>query len=298
MKLSIIIVNYNCGKFLLPLLNSLKVLWEKRKDFEVFVVDNYSTDGSKEAVAQNFPWVELIANEKNLGFSRGNNQALKRAKGEYLLLLNPDTEVPPETLEKVLKFMDERKDVGGLTCRVELKDGSLDPACHRGFPTPWASISYFLGLERLFPKSKIFGRYHITWADKTKPHEIDSPSGCFFLMRKKVLEEIGYFDEDYFLYGEDVDLAFRMKKNGFKIFFYPEVKIIHYKGVSSGVKKSSAKITTADDRTRKLAIRSFYRANWLFYQKHFAHRFPFFLNWFFRFGIWLLEKKSLLLKRI
>ncbi len=298
MKLSVIIINYNCRDLLLICLEKLTEFIRESKDYEVFVVDNNSRDGSAKALAEKFPWVNLITNNENLGFARANNQALKLAKGEYILLLNPDTEVPPETLEKVLRYMDERQDIGGLTCRVELADGSLDPACHRGFPTPWASISYFLGLERLFPKSKIFGRYHMTWENLKKPHEIDSPSGCFFLFRREVLERVGYLDEDYFLYGEDVDFAFRMKKAGYKIIFYPEVKIIHYKGVSSGVKKSSAAVTTADENTRRLAIRSFYQANWLFYQKHFASRYPFFLNWLFRFGVWLLEKKSLLSKRI
>ncbi len=296
MKLSIIIVNYNCGRLLIPLLKQLFQV--KDIDLELFVVDNNSTDGSVEAIAKDFPSVKLLANKENIGFAKANNQVLRLANGEYILFLNPDTEVPPETLSKVLRFIEGRGDIAALTCRVELKDGSLDKACHRGFPTPWASISYFLGLEKIFPKSKIFARYHMGWEDLTKPHEIDSPSGCFFLARKKVLDEVGGFDEDYFLYGEDVDLSFRIREKGYKIFFYPEAKIIHYKGVSSGVKISSMGISAATKKTRDLAIRSFYSANRLFFKKHLAKRYPFFVNWLVSLGSWLLEKKSKIFQRI
>jgi GT2 family glycosyltransferase len=298
MKLSIIIVNYNSGEFLSSCLASLREFIALSNDKEVFVVDNNSNDGSPSKVTRDFPWVKLIINHTNLGFAKANNQALRLAKGEYVLLLNPDTEVPADTLPKVLEFMEKREEIAALTCRVELGDGSLDPACHRGFPTPWASFCYFTGLEKLFPKSRLFGKYHMTWCDLEKPHEIDSPSGCFFLIRRKILEEVGFLDEDYFLYGEDMDLAFRIKEKGFKIFFYPEAKIIHYKGISSGVKKATAHLTTATAETRRLAIKSFFRANRLFYQKHLAHRYPFIINWFTYLGIWLLEKKSLLGKRI
>lgn len=298
MKLSVIIVNYNCHDKILGCLESLKNLRNKNSDYEVIVVDNHSTDKSPEMIKVNASWVKLIQNDSNLGFAKGNNKGLRLAQGKYILFLNPDTEIPQGAIETMLEFMENNPETGASTCRVELADQRLDPACHRGFPTPWASFSYFFKLERLFPKSKTFGKYHMTWCQLDEPHEIDSPSGCFFLVRKSVLDKVGSFDEDYFLYGEDVDLAYRIKQAGFKILFYPKVKIIHYKGVSSGIKVTTSKVSKAKKDTRSLAVNAFYDAMWLFYQKHLRKKYPFFIGWLVYLGIWIKHRLSLLSQRV
>ncbi len=298
MKLSIIILNYNCKEKISQCLADVKNLKIENADYEVIVVDNNSTDGSPETIKLNGSWMKLIQNDQNLGFAKANNRGLKLARGEYVLFLNPDTEIPQGTIETMLEFMTNYITVGAATCRVELADHRLDPACHRGFPTPWASLCYFLKLEKLFPKRKIFGQYHMTWCNLAEIHEIDTPSGCFFLVRRSILEKVGAFDEDYFLYGEDVDLSFRIKQAGYKIFYNPKVKIIHYKGISSGIKKDTAGISNADKMTRQKAIHSFYQAMRLFYKKHYTRRYPFFIKWFTFLAIYLLERRSLVLKRI
>jgi GT2 family glycosyltransferase len=298
MKLSIIILNFNCKAKILSCLAGIKNLKIENGDYEIIVVDNHSTDGSPEMIKFNAPWVKLLQNDQNLGFAKGNNKGLRLAQGRYILFLNPDTEIPQGTIEMMLELMVNNPEVGLVTCRVELSDQRLDPACHRGFPTPWASLCYFLKLERLFPKSKIFGQYHMTWCQLNEPHEIDAPSGCFFLVRRSVLEKVGSFDEDYFLYGEDVDLAYRIKQAGFKILFYPKVKIIHYKGISSGIKANTSKISKAKEDTKNLAINAFHDAMWLFYRKHLQKNYPFFVGWLVYLGIWFKRQSSLLSKRV
>jgi GT2 family glycosyltransferase len=298
-KLAIIIVNHNAGDLLINCLQSLKPLVNQNPlETEVFVVDNNSWDGSVEKIRAEMDWVKLQVNQDNVGFSKASNQAIRQTSSDYILLLNPDTIVPEATVPQMLQFMDENPDVGVSTCRVELANCELDKACHRGFPTPWSSFTYFSGLAKLFPKSRLFGGYHLTYLPLDQPHEIDTPSGCFYLVRKKTIEEVGLLDEDYFLYGEDVDWSYCIKKAGWQIIYYPKVKITHYKGFSSGIKANTSKISQAKEHTKSMAINAFHDAMWLFYKKHLQKNYPLFIGWLVYLGIWVKRRWSLFTKHV
>ncbi|MFT6026102.1 MAG: GT2 family glycosyltransferase [Bacteroidia bacterium] len=224
---------------------------------EVFVVDNNSIDGSVAMVEQKFPSVNLIVNNENTGFSRANNQAMEIAKGEYVLLLNPDTLVEEDTFEKVISFMDEHPDAGGLGINMVDGKGIFLPESKRSLPTPEVAFYKIFGLSWLFPKSKRFGKYHLTYLSKDETHEIEVLSGAFMLMRKTALDKVGLLDEDYFMYGEDIDLSYRIIEGGFKNYYYHEARIIHYKGEST--KKGSLNY-----------VYVFYNAMAIFARKHFS----------------------------
>ena len=298
MDFSVIIVNYNVEELLHACLDTLMLaneeLMKANKRMEVFVVDNASGDGSVEMVRQNFPKVKLIASDKNLGFARANNLAIKQSSGGYLLFLNPDTTVPSETLPEMIKFMDQNPKVGVATCFVELASGGMDPDCHRGFPTPWASLCHFSGLAKMFSRSKIFGQYHQTWKDLTTTHEIESCCGAFMMVRRKAMGEVGVWDEDFFFYGEDLDWCYRFQEKGWKVVFYPHAKIIHHKGASSGMKKSSKEVSTATREARRRARKASTEAMRIFYEKHYRQKYPAVLNWLVLRGIKLMEKIRLL----
>ena len=265
MKLSIIIVNYNVEHFLEQCLHSVfKAL--KNISGEVIVVDNSSVDGSVEMLKKKFPDVRLIANEKNTGFSCANNQGIRESKGEYILLLNPDTVVQEDTFEKTVRFMDEHKDArpdepfgraGGLGVMMLDGKGNFLPESKRGLPTPAVAFYKIFGLSFLFPGSKTFGKYHLGYLDKNKTHEVDVLAGAFMLIRKSVLDKIGLLDETFFMYGEDIDLSYRITQAGYKNYYFPETRIIHYKGEST--KKSSVNYVLV-----------FYNAMAIFAKKHFA----------------------------
>ncbi len=257
-KLSVVIVNYNVEFFLEQCLNSVRKAL-KHVSGEVFVVDNNSIDGSVEMVRQKFPEVVLIANKDNRGFSKANNQAMEIAQGEYILLLNPDTVVEEDTFEKVVAFMDEHPDAGGLGVRMLDGKGKFLPESKRGLPTPAVAFYKIFGLSRLFPRSKRFGKYHLGYLDEFETNEIDVLSGAFMLMRKTALDKVGLLDEAFFMYGEDIDLSYRIQKGGFKNYYFPETRIIHYKGEST--KKSSVNYVFV-----------FYRAMVIFASKHFSQK--------------------------
>ena len=257
LKLSIIIVNYNVKHFLeqclFSVFNALK-----NTQAEVFVVDNNSVDGSLQLIKEKFPQVKLIANKSNSGFSVANNQAIKLAKGEYILLLNPDTVVQEDTFEKVLAFMDAHPDAGGLGIKMLDGKGNFLPESKRGLPTPAVAFYKIFGLAKLFPGSKKFGQYHLTYLDKNKNHPIDILSGAFMLMRKQALDKVGLLDETFFMYGEDIDLSYRLTQGGYRNYYFAESSIIHYKGEST--KKSSVNYVIV-----------FYKAMAIFAKKHFSH---------------------------
>ncbi len=256
MKLSVIIVNYNVKYFLEQALLSVRKAMQEI-EAEVFVVDNNSVDDSVDMVKEKFPEVILIANQDNPGFSKANNQAIAQAKGEYILLLNPDTVVEEDTFEKCIAFMDVRPDGGGLGVKMIDGSGKFLPESKRGFPSPWVAFSKTFGLSRLFPKSKLFNQYHLGYLDKDENHEIDVLSGAFMFMRKSVLDQVGYLDEDFFMYGEDIDLSYRIQQAGYKNYYLADTKIIHYKGEST--KKGSLNY-----------VKTFYNAMIIFARKHFS----------------------------
>ncbi|MCB0402284.1 MAG: glycosyltransferase family 2 protein [Flavobacteriales bacterium] len=267
MKLSIIIVNYNVRFFLEQcLLSVFKAV--QHLDAEVFVVDNTSTDNSVDMVRKKFPQVRLIANTENVGFSRANNQAIRIAKGEYILLLNPDTVVEEDAFEKCIEFMDANPDAGGLGVKMIDGNGIFLPESKRGLPTPAVSFYKIFGLSILFPKSKRFSKYHLGYLKENEINEIEVLSGAYMWMRKSVLDEVGYLDESFFMYGEDIDLSYRITQAGYKNYYFPNTRIIHYKGEST--KKGSINYVFV-----------FYNAMIIFSKKHFAKNaktFSFFIN--------------------
>ena len=258
MKISIIIVNYNVEYFLEQCLNSVFKA-TKNIDAEVFVVDNNSIDGSVEMVKEKFPQAILFDNKENLGFSKANNQAMRVSKGEYALLLNPDTVVEEDTFEKVVAFMDAHPKAGGLGVKMIDGKGDFLPESKRGLPTPAVAFYKIFGLSTIFPKSKKFGQYHLGYLNKDKTHKIDVLSGAFMFMRKTAIDKVGFLDEDFFMYGEDIDLSYRIQKGGFDNYYFPETRIIHYKGEST--KKSSVNYVFV-----------FYNAMIIFAKKHFSQK--------------------------
>lgn len=285
-KLSIIIVNYNSGNHLLDCLESIENL-EDEADIYTYVVDNASVDGSVIEAKKKFSWAQFILNRENLGFGKANNQILKKVDTEYILLLNPDAVLAEGVIKKMIAFMNKNKDVGVATCKVVHENGEIDWATHRGFPTPWASLLYMLGNDKL---------YHLSENDLSKTHEVDAISGAFFLTRKSVIDEVGVFDEDYFMYAEDIDLCFRIKQLGYKVMYVPDVEIVHLKGVSSGLKKHSQGITTANLETKKRSLNAFYKTMKIFYKKHYEKKYFFLINWLVYLGIdlkWWLAKRKL-----
>jgi len=258
-KLSIIILNHNTRDLLQQCFESLP----KNPDWQIIVVDNASTDDSVAMIKANFPWVEVVSNKENIGFTRGNNSARKTAIGKYILFLNSDTKVFPNTLETMVKLMETDNQIGISTCAVDLPNGKPYYASHRGFPTPLNSLLYFMGLP-----SSYYPKY------QNQVHEIDACSGTFTLIRKDVLNEIGWYDEDYFAYGEDIEMCYRVKELGYKVMFNPAVKILHYWGASSGLKSTSKRVTTADKDNSTKWNDARYQAMKIFYDKHYRQKYP------------------------
>ena len=215
MKLSVIIVNYNVEYFLEQCLYSVRKAMQ-HIDGEVFVVDNNSTDGSNRMVKKKFPEVKLVENKDNLGFSKANNQGINLSKGEYVLLLNPDTVVEDDTFSSIVQFMDDNPDAGALGVKMVDGAGNFLPESKRGLPTPGTAFYKISGISKVFPKSRRFNKYHLGYLDEDEIHEVEILAGAFMLLRKKVLDEIGLLDETFFMYGEDIDLSYRVIKAGYK----------------------------------------------------------------------------------
>jgi len=258
MKLSVVIVNYNVKYFLEQCLHSVIKACEDLTS-EIIVVDNNSVDGSVKMVKEKFPDVHLLENKENMGFSKANNQAIRKAKGEYVLLLNPDTIVEDDTLHKCVQFMDEHDDAGGLGVKMLDGKGKFLPESKRGLPYPSVAFYKIFGLSALFPKSRLFGKYHLGYLDKEKTHQVDVLSGAFMMLRKTTLDKTGLLDESFFMYGEDIDLSYRITQAGYKNYYYPGTRIIHYKGEST--KKSSLNY-----------VFIFYNAMIVFAKKHFSQK--------------------------
>lgn len=287
MKLSIIILNYNTRDLLGDCLESLKKV-KGEVEFEVIVSDNGSTDESVKMVKQEFPDVKVVENGENLGFARGNNRAKVLVAGEYILFLNSDTIVHSNTLKKCVNYLNEHKDVGALTCKALLSNGTLDKDTRRSFITPWIGLVHlFLRLDRMFPKSKLFGQYWYGYLDENQIHEIDAIQGAFFMTRKKILDQVGWFDEDYFLDAEDIDLSWKIKKAGWKNIYYPEVSILHLKGATKG-KNSMTKRNIS--LTEKLRYRlSGVNSMEIFYRKRMRNEYPLLINYIVLLGIKTLK---------
>lgn len=278
---SIIIVSYNTRDILVNCIESV-IKTAKGISYELIVVDNDSKDESGESIRKlqnSVPNLFLIENKENLGFSKGNNIGVKKASGRYILFLNSDTVVYPDTILSLVKFMDVHRNAGAATCRVQLPNGKLDDAAHRGFPTPWNAFCHFSELSRIFPHSKLFSGYSLGWMDMSKTHEIDGLAGAFMIVRREAGEQVSWWDEDYFWYGEDLDFCYKLKEKGWKIYYIPTVSILHYKGVSGGIKDSSKHLSTATAETRKRAQKARFEAMRIFYKKHYSSKYSPLVQW-------------------
>jgi hypothetical protein len=272
MDVGIVIVNYKTRTLLRRCLETLFA--NTGCAYEVCVVDNHSQDGSAEMVASDFPQAHLIANPTNVGYPSANNQGLRwfgyagdqfAQPPRYALLLNADTELPEDALQRMVTFADERDDVGVVGPKLVRPDGSLDRACRRTFPTPLVSFYRMSGLARLFPRSRRFGQYNLTYLDEDETTEVDSVVGAFMLVRREAITSVGLLDESFFMYGEDLDWAYRIKSHGWKVFYYPEVEVLHVKRASS--------------RQNPQAQVEFWRSMEVFYRKHYAAGTFFLLHW-------------------
>ncbi len=295
--LSIIIVTYNTLEITRTCIEKLYAnLLKSTLKVEIIVVDNDSKDDTLkmlEEVKRSKPTdkidFNIIRSKKNIGFAGGNNIGVAQAVGRYLLFLNSDLYIDQNLdFKDLILWMTENSNVGVLTVRVNLEDGTLDAACHRGFPTPWRSLTYFLKLEKLFGSvpliNRIFGGYHLTYLNLNQIHEIDSPQGSFYLTRTDLFKRVGGFSEDFFMYGEELDLSIRIKKLGYKIYYYPKYSVTHLK-YQSGLK-------TDDREIRQRTKDHFYSAMKIFYKKHYAQSYPSFFNNLVYIGIDLKRKIS------
>lgn len=269
-QLSVVIVNYNVKFFVQLCLDSLSKALDG-VDYEVFVVDNASSDGSVEYLSRMFPSVKLIANKDNVGFARANNQAIRQCEGKYILLLNPDTVVTRRAMTGCLDFLEKNKKAGAVTVKMLSGKGLFQKESKRSFPTVASSFYKLSGLSSMFPKSKVFGKYNLLYLSQDEIHPVDVFCGAFIMFRKELVERCGLLDEDYFMYGEDIDFSYRlMKGTGMQNYYLP-FPIIHFKGEST--KKSSMKYTKA-----------FYGAMLIFYRKHYGSS-GLLLSWMIKTGV-------------
>lgn len=299
--LSIVILNYNVKDLLLKCLESVFRNMGKEDMWQVIVVDNASTDGSVEEVKERYNikiatgpldprndnMVELVESKENLGFAGGNNLGVEKAKAPVILFLNPDTVVVENAIQKSLEVLLSNLDYGAVGCKVELPDGRLDYSCHRGFPTPWNSFAYFTGLSKTFSKYPLFSSYSASYLDINSAHEVDCISGTFLMVRRIAGEQIGFWDKDYFFNGEDIEFCYSLREKGWKIYYYPQVKVIHYKGSSSGLWQTAA--AKVEKATRLKAATHAASAMRIFYKKHYYKNYLPFIRDIILWGIKALE---------
>lgn len=300
-ELSIIILSYNTKQITLEAIASVEKNYPEEVatgKFEVIVTDNASPDDSLEAFKEYKKHTKIksfhpVDNGGNIGFAAGNNKGIQFAKGKYVLFLNPDTIVYPKTLTYMLEFMDTHPDAGASSCKLINKDGAIDFNCHRGFPTPWNAFCFFSGLQRMRPHSRVFAGYTQGWKDLKTTHEVDALEGAFMLIPHDVGEKVGWWDEDYFFYGEDLQFCFDIRKLGYKVYYVGEVSIMHIGGASSGIKPTSLNITKANLEGKKKVQSWRFDAMRIFFKKNYSNAYPAFIGWLITFGISFMQKRAL-----
>ncbi|MBI3954441.1 glycosyltransferase family 2 protein [Candidatus Collierbacteria bacterium] len=273
-ELAVIIVSFNTKQILKDCLSSIFRAEQPKKGLQVIVVDNGSTDGSQAMVEKDFPEVSLIPNSENLGFAKANNLGSAITKARFLLFLNSDTVLKRYSLVKPLKYLKNHPKVGALTIKLYAPNGSIDPDNHRGFPTPWASITHFLYLNRLFPKSNFFNGYYQGGLSLNRTHSVPVIAGSYMMMPAKIFDEVGRWDETYFFYGEDIDLCYRVDQAGYKIIYYSKTSAIHLKGASSGLKGKVGKAPAPQKGNRLKVAKASIDAMKIFYRKFYADKYP------------------------
>ena len=271
--LSIIIVNYRTYQLTRQTVESV-LDQDHPFSYHIYVVDNHSGDGSLEKLQedyQGYDQISFLESEMNQGFAHANNQALKKVNSRYVLLLNSDTQILEDCLEKCLEYMENDEKIGVLGCKVLLPDGLLDLACRRSFPTPSVSFYRMTGLSKLFPHSRRFARYNLTYLDEDETYPVDCVVGAFMMVRRETIQEVGLLDEDFFMYGEDIDWCYRIKSAGWQVVYFSPAQILHHKGGSG----SSEKL-----------LNEFYRSMYLFYKKHYQMQYPWYVTALTYGGIW------------
>ncbi len=271
--LTIIILNYNTPKLVAACLTSIEkfLLKDRSLKTKVVVVDNDSSDDSVKQLSKGFPWVELMQTSKNLGFAGGNNVALRQVNTEYVMLLNSDTELTADSnLPELVKYLSDHPETAVCTPKIMLANGTIDWACHRGEPTPWAGLTYFSKLAKLFPLSRLFAQYHETYKDLNTIHQIDACSGAAMVIRKSAMDKVGLLDEAFFMYAEDLDWCKRFRDAGYEIVYNPKSAIIHHK-YQSGLSHS-------DTQLSKKTSAYFYDTMLQYYDKHYRTKYPFFIR--------------------
>lgn len=266
--LSICIVPYESRDYLRDCLRSIRD-HTQGASYEIIAVDNHSQDGTVEMLRRDFPDVHLIVNNDNAGFAKPNNQALAISRGRYALLLNPDTVIQPGALESMIEFADANPKVGICSPKILNRDGTMQLQCRRSFATPWDLICYFTGLARLFPKSRLFARYLVTYEDEDKIHSVDAVSGACMLIRRAMMEQIGTLDEQFFAYQEDTDYCFRAHQAGWDVYYYPPAHITHFAG-QGGSRVEPYR-----------SIIEWHRSYWKYFRKNLAARYFFLFNWLY-----------------
>lgn len=295
MDLSIIILNYNSSDYLKKCLKSINDSDFGQYSYEIIVVDNNSTDDSiKQAQLINSPNTKYLLLNTNKGFAHGNNQGLTvtNPKSKYVLFLNPDTVVKKYTLKKMIDFFNQNKSVDAATCKIDLVlTKKMQPECHRGFPTPWRSFCYFSHLSKLFPKSKLFSGYFLGHLNLDTTHQIEACVGAFLMVKRTVGNAVGWWNEKYFFYGEDLDFCYQLKQKGFKLYFYPHTKIFHFQGISSGIINKSKHLSLATRKTKVMVAKASTQAMRIFYQQNLFKDYNFLTRFLVLQGIKLLEIK-------
>lgn len=279
-ELSIIIVNYNTSALLKDCLTSIYKGMLPPNGVEVIVVDNASHDDSVNMIEKNFRQVKIISNKENLGFAKANNLGVAATQCPYVLFLNSDTVLNRLSLVKPLKYLKNHPSVGALTIKLYLKNGEIDIDNHRGYPTPWASLSHFSGLAKIFPKSSLFNYYHLGHESYDRIHSIPVAAGSYLMMPTKLFRQIGGWDEAYFFYGEDIDLCYRINQAGYKIVYYPKTSALHLKGASSGLRKETKGLAKPPKETRVRVAKASVEAMEIFYKKFYSQKYPQLLTWF------------------
>lgn len=278
--LSVCIVTFQATQLLSEALESL--IKSTSVEHEIIVVDNGSSDGVEEMLVTSFPKVKLIKNDRNLGFTLPMNQAMRVASGQFILELNPDTIILPGALDQLLEFLDKHPRAGICGPKVLNLDGSLQKSCRRGDARPWAVITYFLGFSALFPRSKFFSQYHMSYLDPDQSYPVHGVSGSCMLIRRQVLDQIGYLDEKYFAYQEDADYCMRARAAGWQVYYVSEAQIMHYGGMGGSMVNP------------KRSIIEWHKAYYLLYRKHFAKDYFFLFNWFYYLAMLIKLVVSLL----